>query len=335
MNKASFIYKGIFIFLLTIFVNCKKEKESNQEKVSVPVLSTQPISKISLSSAISGGFINKDGGAEVTQRGIVWSTIPNPTIASNYTSDGKGIGNYTSNLTGLLANTTYFVRAYATNSKGTAYGEEISFKTFFYLNPNLNYGSMIDQDGNTYATIKIGTQEWMAENLRTSTYRNGDPIANVTDYTSYWNLTSGAWSHINNDSQYETPYGKLYNWYAVADTRNICPFGWHVPTDAEWNVLKIYLGGGTAGREMRSIGTDYWKHPNYDATNESGFSGLPGGNRYFSGTFDFDGTFGGWWSTTTDGLDYARVRLLHFVDNDLMRNDVKKNHGYSVRCIKD
>jgi len=135
-----------------------------------------------------------------------------------------------------------------------------------------------DIDGNEYATIQIGTQVWMAENLRTTKYCNGDPIPNVTDSLQWVNLATGAWAHNNNYSQYENLYGKLYNWYAVDDSRNICPCNWHVPTDAEWTTLIDYLGGeGVAGGKMKSTGTQYWLSPNTDATNESGFSGLPGG----------------------------------------------------------
>lgn len=193
-----------------------------------------------------------------------------------------------------------------------------------------------DIDGNEYATIQIGTQVWMAENLRTSKYCNGDPIPNVTDYTQWANLTTGAWSHYNNDSQYENPYGKLYNWYAVADSRNICPCDWHVPTDAEYTLLTDYLGGqALAGGKMKSTGTQYWSSPNTGATNESGFSGLPGGYRNIGGTFYYFGNLGSWWSSTEGGTNSAWDRYLYFSNGNVYRNNASKGDGFSVRCLRD
>jgi uncharacterized protein (TIGR02145 family) len=172
-------------------------------------------------------------------------------------------------------------------------------------NPNLNYGSMTDQEGNVYKTIVIGDQEWMAENLKTSIYRNGDTIAkNLT--SGEWHNTIytqiGAWAFYNNDSQYECPYGKLYNWYAVADPRHVCPTGWHEPTDTEWTILTNYLVGGqvAAGGKLKTTGTQYWIEPNQDAINESGFSGLPGGYRYYGGDFLKVGNSGYWWSSSEE-----------------------------------
>ena len=204
------------------------------------------------------------------------------------------------------------------------------------FNPNLSYGSMTDQEGNVYKTIVIGTQEWMAENLKTSIYRNGEAI-DITG-TSF---TTGAWS-LNNDSQYDCPYGKLYNWYAVVDSRNVCPTGWHVPTDAEWTTLTDYLGGQSdenynffAGGKMKSTGFQYWLNPNTGATNESGFSGLPAGIRIFDGTFSSFGNNGFWWSSSE--LDtYSALGLLldyNFGYSYRLNND--KTSGFSVRCIRD
>ncbi len=199
------------------------------------------------------------------------------------------------------------------------------------------YGTVTDVDGNTYTTIQIGSQTWMAENLRTTTYANGDPIPNVTDYTQWSNLTTGAWSHYNNDSLYENPYGKLYNWYAVDDSRNVCPTGWHVPTDAEYTLLTDYLGGVTvAGGKMKSKGTQYWTSPNTDATNEGRFSGLPGGYRVPNGAFYVNGDEGLWWSSTEYTTSYAWARCLRYNIGDVIRYGYYfKEDGFSVRCLKD
>ena len=193
-----------------------------------------------------------------------------------------------------------------------------------------------DIDGNTYQTIIINGQEWMAENLRTTKYANGDPIPNLTDDTQWSNLATGAWAHYNNDSQYENPYGKLYNWYTVADPRNVCPTGWHVPTDSEYTLLTDYLGGEpVAGGKMKRTGTQYWISPNTDATNESSFSGLPCGGRNSNGSFNGIGVNGYWWSSTENGTISAWFRYLDYSFGSVSRDTNGKRNGFSVRCINN
>jgi uncharacterized protein (TIGR02145 family) len=200
-------------------------------------------------------------------------------------------------------------------------------------------GNGVTFDGYAYQSIVLGNgQEWMAENLRTTVYANGDPIPNETDPNQWSSLTTGAWSHYNNDSQYENPYGKLYNWYTVADTRNMCPTGWHVPSNAEWTYLTDYLGGGNiAGGKMKSIGTQYWTSPNTDATNVSGFSGLPGAFRIDYGPFPTNfGSEGWWWSSSEEDAYYGSFRYLSY--NQSFIGSVSSNYketGMSVRCIKN
>jgi uncharacterized protein (TIGR02145 family) len=204
-------------------------------------------------------------------------------------------------------------------------------------NPAKTYGTMTDQQGNVYRTIVIGTQEWMAENLKTTIYRNGDAIANVTDNSQWANLTTGAWCYYNNNSQYNCPYGKMYNWYAVADPRNVCPTGWHVPTDDEWTTLTSFLGGeAVAGGKLKSTGLQYWGSPNQDATNESGFSGLPGGGRDGdNGIFVSIGNYGYWWSSTESSATSAWSRGLLYFGGDAGRYGSSKRVGLSVRCLRD
>jgi uncharacterized protein (TIGR02145 family) len=313
---------------------------------NLATLSTLPVGNITATSAVSGGNITAGGGTPVTQRGVCWSTSPNPTTANNTTSDGGGVGSYTSTLTGLVAGSTYYVRAYAINSAGTAYGGQLELTTagggvLYTPGPGVT-----DQNGNTYATIILNNgQEWLAENLRTTTYANGDPIPNVTDNTAWTQLTTGAWAHYENNASYENPYGKLYNWYAVADPRNVCPTNWHVPTDAEWNTLVNYLDpangnngeySSTAGGKMKSTGTQYWQAPNTGATNESGFSGLPGGLRsYVVGSFSNLGSSGTWWSVSESGAEFAWYRNLSATNAVINRNYFSKRHGLSVRCLRD
>jgi uncharacterized protein (TIGR02145 family) len=198
---------------------------------------------------------------------------------------------------------------------------------------------MTDQNGNTYKTITIGTQTWMAENLRVTKYRNGDPIPNVTDNTAWATLTTGAYCNWVNTANKDdiASYGRLYNWYAASDSRNIAPLGWHLPTDAEWTTLITYLGGETvAGGKMKETCSTLWYSPNTGATNESGFTALPSGFRYNSdGVFDYLGSFGNWWSSTAYLTFYARSRFVYYDQTKCLRNYNSKPFGFAVRLIKD
>jgi uncharacterized protein (TIGR02145 family) len=204
-------------------------------------------------------------------------------------------------------------------------------------NPNINYGSMTDQQGNVYKTIVIGSQEWMAENLKTTIYRNGNAIANITDNAQWSGLTTGACVSLNNNTQFDCPYGKLYNWYAVVDPRHLCPTGWHEPTDGEWTTLTDYLGGvEVAGGKMKTTGLQYWQSSNTDATNESGFSGLPGGYRYyFNGDFNDVGDYGYWWSSSEYDANNAWSRFLFYDFGNAYQGYGSKQGGFSVRCLRD
>lgn len=302
-------------------------------------ITTIAVTTITGTTAISGGNITNDGGSLITQRGICYSTSPSPTTANTIIISGSGSGTFTSNLTFLSANITYFVRAYATNSSGTAYGNEVSFTTTaggggIVTNP----GQGVTFDGYAYSSIMLGNgQEWMSENLRTTIFANGDIIPNVIDEIQWDNLTTGAWCHYNNDNQFENPYGKLYNGYTVVDVRNVCPNSWHVPTDDEWFSLINYLGGlSIAGDKMKSAGTQYWEAPNTNATNESGFSGLPGGlAQGVSQDLDMNGT-GNWWSSTllipNNGIWFY---TLGWDIGSVLRTNGNPVSGYSVRCLKD
>ncbi len=295
------------------------------------ILTTAAVSFITGTTAIAGGNIINNSGAIITARGIAWDISPNPTLSNSFTNEGIGTGSYFSSLTGLTTNTVYYVRAYATNSAGTAYGNEVSFTTTAGTGIVTNPGAGVTFDGYTYTSILLGNgQEWMAENLRTTSYANGDPIPNVTD-EEWVSLTAGAWCHYDNDNQFETPYGKLYNWYTVADSRNVCPTGWHVPTNAEYTLLTDFLGGeAVAGGKMKSTGLEYWVE-NTDATNESGFSGLPGGRRPFS----YIHFFGSWWSSTASEEAIALMRYLTYNTGDIPTSGAYKGDGLSVRCLRD
>lgn len=190
-------------------------------------------------------------------------------------------------------------------------------------------------------SILICDQEWTLYNLDVETYRNGDVIPQVTDPTQWANLTTGAWCYFNNDPSNELVYGKLYNWYAVNDPRGLAPTGYHIPSDAEWTILtNNCLGGdgvgGIAGGEMKATGTTLWSSPNV-ATNSSGFTGLPGGWRGTSGTFNGINNYGSWWSSTEYNLNttLSWFRQVYHADDNATRYYFSKVYGFSVRLIKD
>ena len=207
------------------------------------------------------------------------------------------------------------------------------------FNPDLTYGIMPDNDGNEYKTITIGTQTWMAENLKTTKYRNGEPIPNVTVDESWGMLTTGAYCWYGNDSKtYKTTYGALYNWYTVVDSRNIAPQGWHVPTDAEWTTLINFLGGSNvAGGKLKEKGYTHWQE-NISATNSSGFTALPGGQHgHYNGLFWFANLYryGPLWSSSQYNISKAWFLDMTAGINSVTRTSFPKEYGLSVRCIKD
>ena len=194
-----------------------------------------------------------------------------------------------------------------------------------------------DIDGNIYNTITNGTQVWMKENLKVTRYRNGNDIPNVTDSIAWSTLTTGAYCSYDNNTINANSYGYLYNWYAVSDSQNIAPTGWHVPSDDEWTTLIEYLGGSdVAGGKMKETGTNYWVDPNTGATNESGFTALPGGYRYsLDGMCYLLGKGGYWWSSTTADASDAWLSSVIYNNTHSPQYYYNKRHGYSIRCVLD
>jgi uncharacterized protein (TIGR02145 family) len=296
--------------------------------LSRPTLTTTDISNITLTSAISGGNITSDGGASVTERGICWNTTPIPTIDNSKVITGNGIGSFISNIQNVEQGTTFYLRAFATNSIGTAYGNQVIFTT-----------NISDFDGNVYHPVMIGTQVWMVENLKVTHYRNGDIIINAQVPTLWGGVTTGFYCNYNDDANNAVLYGSLYNWYAVNDTRNLCPTGWHVPSDSEWEVLGTFLGGDfVAGGKMKEIGLTHWIGMNVGADNSSGFTALPGGRRFDSmdtpfGNFSTDGF---WWSSTEYDSSIAWSRDIYGSGPVLGRTNIyNKTWGLSVRCLRN
>ncbi len=191
-------------------------------------------------------------------------------------------------------------------------------------------------NGTATPVLTICCQSWMTKNLDVASYRNGDPIPLVTDPVAWAALTTGAYCYYNNDPSNNASYGKLYNWYAVNDPRGLAPEGWHIPTDFEWTTLENCLGGASvAGGYMKVTGTTYWTSPNFGADNSSGWAGLPGGLRNFSGTFISVGNSGRWWSSIEASTATGFFRLLEYTNGIIQRVSNTKTHGFSVRCLRD
>jgi uncharacterized protein (TIGR02145 family) len=197
-------------------------------------------------------------------------------------------------------------------------------------------GTVTDIDGNIYQTIKIGNQWWMAENLKVTHYRNGNAISNVTS-DAVWLEKPSAYCDYDNNPSNSSTYGHLYNWTAVNDSRNIAPSGWHIPSDTEWQILVDYLGGDAiAGGKIKETGTAHWNSPNAGATNESGFSALPGGYRSVEGgEYHNIGDIGYFWSSTEQDGSKAWSRFPRNIDSGLSRYGSSKWDGFSIRCVKD
>ncbi len=320
----------------------------------VPKVFTSSVGVISETNAICGGSVVYEGSSPVTARGVCWGTTPNPTLSDNYTTDGAGIGNFTSTITGLTPYTIYYVQAYATNSAGTAYGE---VQRFAYANPYNgqpcpNAPSVTDYDGNIYPTVQLGAQCWMAANLRTTHYVDGTSIALGTDTSS---SISYRYYPANNSTNVST-YGYLYNWKAVmrnsssssanpSGVQGICPTGWHVPSIAEWTQLKDYVRtqsqymcyssiakalastfGWNISTNLCAVGNE----PNNN--NATGFAAPPAGYGPGSGSLGYYSDF---WSATNSG-DYSYLFNLRFDSpSESVNTLMLSRNGLSVRCLKN
>jgi uncharacterized protein (TIGR02145 family) len=194
-----------------------------------------------------------------------------------------------------------------------------------------------DIEGNQYNVVKIGTQVWMQENLKSGKYNDGTEIPLVTDGSAWSALTTPGYCWYNNDAATnKATYGAIYNWYATNGSENICPAGWHVPTDAEWTTLTTYLGGeNVAGGKLKETGTLHWQNPNTGATNESGFTARAGGTRYIGGLFDIIGIYGYWWSSSENSGTSSYYRNLLYNYSYIYSSFSDKRTGYSVRCLRD
>lgn len=313
MKKLNLNLCFTLLFATFLLTQCKKNSPAPTPPppvIKVPELSTDSANNVTLNNATIFAHVSSDGGSSVTARGICWGTSANPTITDTSVSSGTGTGSFTATITGLSYRAGYHVRAYATNSKGTSYGQDISFTT---------------------ATPDISTQ-WTLKNLDVVTYRNGDSIPQVTDTLEWRNLTTGAWCYYQNDSTNGAEYGKLYNWYAVTDPRGLAPAGWQIPSKEEWTYLVNFLGGDDiAGGKLKT--TNLWQAPNTGATDELGFGGKPGGFRSELGGFALLGQTTFLWSNKEHDATTAVERSLEYNNSSCFMYYYDKRCAMSVRCI--
>jgi len=308
------------------------ENHFTTSPVTLPDVSTSPVTPVGVTTATAGGNVTNDNGGQVTERGICYNTTGNPTTSDTKIPNGTGTGTFSVNITGLTSGTVYYVKAYAINSAGTSYGSQVQFST-----------SVSDLSGNTYATLLIGTQLWMRTDLKTAKYNDNTDIPNVTGNTEWAALTTPAYSWFDNVPS--TVLGMLYNWYAV-ETGKLCPSGWHVPSDNEFKTLERFLGmsaaeadgagwrGTNQGTQLKAATT--W-NPN-TGTNTSGFAALGGGYRYGAlGTFADFAVVTYWWSSTLhwDDTTKALYRRLDSVEGRVFREGVSRAGGKYVRCLKN
>lgn len=307
------------IGLLEIVLTCQK-------------LDFDKVTKIETTSALTGlnsikvkGNIIELSDDSHSEYGFCYSTNPSPTVNDNkVTVNNLQVGEFVSEIFGLNSDTKYYIRAFCKEGGSYIYGEVAEAKTCVV--------TLTDVENNTYNGVKIGDQVWMQENLKVTHYRNGDPIALNSD----WALTTvGAYCWYSNEAPNKDVYGALYNYYTTIDNRNLCPVGWHIPSEGEWAMLSAYLGGDEiSGGKMKEFGTLHWTEPNTDATNSSGFSAFPAGYRESDGAFNSLGVEGKWWSITTNDASTAVFRYIYNNYSTLFIESFPKSSGLSVRCIQ-
>lgn len=316
----------LFLLLSAFSSNAQESFFRGNNNYQAPILfaptisATSVVSNISRYGATSGATITNNGGAPILASGVCWSAISNtPTIADNKTTDGASIGAFISTLSGLTAGVTYNVRAYATNSVGTSYGAVQSFTTSVKT---------------IQTVVLIGSKLWTDKNLNVANYRNGDLItyaSNATEWNAATNAGIGAWSYYNFDATNGLIFGKLYNWFAVNDSRGLAPAGYHIPTKIEYNTLAT-----NSGSALKAASSEWGASM---GSNSTGFTGLPGGNNNITGAnrFEDKGTSGWFWTSDFDVSNplKAYFRLLHISAGFVDVGSYSKTYGMSVRLVKD
>jgi uncharacterized protein (TIGR02145 family) len=343
--------KLLLLSALLVFA-CSSDEEGNP-CIYEPTLETNAITNITETSATLNGIISiVSENCDVpnnTEQGFVYSTEIQPTLED--TQVNVNGTNISTTIEGLTPNTTYYVRAFLTNTFGDFYGNEVSFSTL---------AGPLNCDGSVVTTIVYGTQEWTVENACHITYRDGTPIPQVTYNIEWVHLTTGAWCYYNNDPTKP----RLYNWFAVMGKHDIdpntpnkefAPEGWHVPSDAEWTTLEGHLiangynydGTTTENKIAKAMAsTTGWNSSgeqgapgnNQSLNNSSGFNAFPEGYRFYNGSFGYVGNFAFFWSSTEDNSSLAwsrNLRNLYSSYSNLSRTNEVKQNGLSVRFVRD
>jgi len=325
MKIRKYFWLVILIILSLTLRSCKKEPS-----VSLPIVKTNAPDFVSSTVMTVGFRVESDGGSKITDCGLFIGSAVSPETSGSKISIGADTGNFYVQITGLIPATQFYMKAYATNSKGQGLGDQETFNTPAKIKDFENY---------SYETVVIYNQTWMATSLKTTHYLNGDAIGTTTPSTfdiSGESTPKYQWSY-NGDDAYALVYGKLYTYYTVTDSRKICPTGWHIPTDADWITLENALGGASyAASFLKESGNAHWISPyNLDGTNITCYNALPGGYRNFNGTFSYIGNYGFWWSSTEGDASNAWVRSMFVQSGQVSRTNFAKKNGASVRCVKD
>ena len=327
----------VSIFVLITLASCE-EKDAEPETVP-PSVTTATATNISLHSADVEAVVNNEGSSAITTRGVCYSKEMLPTLDDFIIASGSGTGVFQVEIILLQSNTTYYVRAYAINETDTAFGNEVSFTTLEDTGGCVSTDDVVyDYDCNAYDVIQIGDQYWLQQNLKTTHYRNGVEIPTGLSDDKWTTTDKGAYAIYDDMNANDDVYGKLYNWFAVANENGLCPAGWHIPTYTEVLNLELFLGGAdAAGGKMKTV--LLWIEPNEGADNSSGFSALPGGQRFFSsGVYGSQGTNAIFWTSSTSANGGGKLGfyyVLSHLNSRLERPYLDKHGGYSCRCIKD
>lgn len=317
---------GLLLISILFWMSCEDRTESKNEPPVISSLIAEP------------DTVETGGVSEITCNA---SDEDSDTLTYIWTTPDGSISGNESTVTYTAPNTegTFTITCVVFDENSGSDWETIDI----FVHPS----TVTDIDGNIYQTVRIGGQWWMAENLKVTHYRNGDSIATGFTNSEWTDLSTGAYAIYNDDSSNTDTYGNLYNWYAADDNRNIAPTGWHVPTDEEWQELEMYIGmspseadqtgwrGIDEGGKMKESGTDHWNSPNTGASNESGFTGLPGSYRGDDGGYGHQGIDGYFWSSTEYWNDLAWGRQLGCYNQVIYRDILGKQAGFSIRCVRD
>jgi len=305
-------------------------KVSSGNPDQLPVVTCNAPVQIHDTSALCSGRVIKHGGSTVVERGICWAMVSGVTIQNHHISFPGDTGYFECIISGLHPQTKYFVRAFASNSYGISYSNEITFTTDSSATscpPSVYYKEQ------SYQTVMIGEQCWFAENLNAGNYTGGSSNQYDNGYIEKY--------CYGEDTAKCTEYGGLYQWdeamnYSTTGNQGICPDGWHIPDQSDWDILTDYLGGlAVAGGEMKESGTSHWNPPNQGANNSAGFTPLPAGYRDNTGVFIYIGSSALFWTSDSYSSQNTWFKRINYFNSELITYHYSKELGLSIRCLKN